>query len=203
MLGATPLLSRAELARALRALLFAERDRVPGLDEPSRLLATGVRRNGRPAVLVVGATLQDRAETLGSFRDELLIAGPVALLLATRVGYLLAGLSLRPVDAMRRRAAEIPPVTPGERLPVPRDRRRAQRLGETLNAMLDRLEAGLERSAVSSPTPGTSCARRSPTCGPSSSSRSAGRDARGAPRGGPSVVARRSSACPSSPRSCC
>ena len=91
-------------------------------------------------VLVVGATLENRAETLAKLRDVLLIAGPVALLVATGAGYLLAGLSLRPVDSMRRRAASISAATPGERLPVPHTRDEVERLGETLNAMLDRLE---------------------------------------------------------------
>jgi two-component system OmpR family sensor kinase len=96
-------------------------------------------------VLVVGATLQDRAETLGTFRDELLIAGPIALILATGVGYLLAGLSLRQVESMRRRAALVSAETPGERLPVPATGDEIERLGATLNEMLERLEAALER----------------------------------------------------------
>ena len=96
-------------------------------------------------MLVVGATRENRAETLASLRDELLIAGPIALLVATGAGYLLAGLSLRPVDSMRRRAALISAERPGERLPVPHTRDEVERLGETLNAMLGRLEAALAR----------------------------------------------------------
>ena len=80
-----------------------------------------------------------------SLRDELLIAGPIALLVATGAGYLLAGLSLRPVDSMRRQAALISAERPGERLPVPHTRDEVERLGETLNAMLGRLEAALAR----------------------------------------------------------
>jgi heavy metal sensor kinase len=96
-------------------------------------------------VLVVGVTRQDRTETLGSLRDELLIAGPIALALASLAGYALAGLSLRPVERMRRRAAAISAETPGERLPVPETGDEVERLGETLNAMLERLEDALER----------------------------------------------------------
>jgi two-component system OmpR family sensor kinase len=144
-LGDRPLLTPGELARARQGPLFANRRSVPGLDEPSRLLATPLQREGRRLVLVVGATSQDRAETLAGFRDELLIAGPIALLLASLVGYLLAGLALRPVESMRRRAAAISAETPGERLPVPATGDELERLGETLNAMLGRLEAALER----------------------------------------------------------
>jgi signal transduction histidine kinase len=46
---------------------------------------------------------------------------------------------------MRRRAAEISTERPGRRLPLPRARDEIHRLGETLNAMLARLEAGLAR----------------------------------------------------------
>jgi signal transduction histidine kinase len=144
-LGGTSLLSRAELRHAERGAIYVDKPAVPGLNEGSRLLATRVIRSGRPAVLAVGATSQNNVETLGNFRDELLIAGPVALLLASGAGYLLAGLSLRQVESMRRRATAISGETPGERLPVPPTGDEVQRLGETLNAMLDRLQSALER----------------------------------------------------------
>ena len=144
-LGAAPLLSAAELRRAQSAAFFADRRSVPGLDEPSRLLVSPVLRHGQKVVLVVGATRQDRTETLGNLRDELLIAGPIALALASLAGYLLAGLSLRAVESMRSRAAVISAETPGDRLPVPRTGDEVERLGETLNAMLARLESALER----------------------------------------------------------
>ncbi len=138
-------LTPAELQRAENGRIFVVRSALPHLDEPSRVLATHVTQNGKPMVLIVGSTLGNRAETLADLRDELLIAGPIALVLATVAGYFLAGLSLRPVDRMRSRAASISADTPGERLPVPATRDEVQRLGETLNAMLDRLESALER----------------------------------------------------------
>ena len=145
-IGSVPLVGsvvvRATLARGPR---FANTPGVPGLDEGARLLAVPVRRSGRRLVLVVGATRENRAETLRSLRTELLIAGPAALVLATLLGYLLAGAGLRTVDAMRARAETISADRPGERLPVPRSGDELQRLGETLNQMLARLEAALER----------------------------------------------------------
>ena len=126
---------------AIQSATYENRPSVPGLNDPARLLAIPVPRG----VLVVGATRQNNLETLASFRNELLIAGPVALLLASLAGYLLAGLSLRPVESMRRRAAAISAETPGERLPVPSTRDEVERLGSTLNEMLGRLEAGLQR----------------------------------------------------------
>ncbi len=144
-LGRAPVLTHEEVGRAMQGSLFGERARVRGLDEPSRFLAIPVSRGDTGYVLLVGATLENRAETLASLRDQLLIAGPVALLVATGAGYLLAGLSLRPVDSMRRRAASISAERPGERLPVPHTRDELERLGQTLNEMLDRLEEALAR----------------------------------------------------------
>ena len=136
-LGGAPLLDVA----ALRGPTYLDRRSVPGLEEPSRLFASRVGRN----VLVVGATRQDRVETLAAFRNELLIAGPIALLLASAAGYLLAGFALRSVETMRRRAASISAQTLGARLPVPQTGDELERLGETLNEMLCRLESALER----------------------------------------------------------
>ena len=144
-LGGKPVLSPAQLAAAAHEPQYVGLGPVPGLNEPSRVLATPVERAGRPLVLIVGGTRENDVETLASFRNELLIAGPIALLLASLAGYLVAGVALRPVEAMRRRAAEISAETPGERLPVPETRDEVQRLGETLNEMLGRLESALVR----------------------------------------------------------
>ena len=144
-LEGTSLLTPQEFAKTRQGALFAEREVVPGLDEPSRLFVTPLVREGRRLVLVVGVTVQDRNETLSSLRNELLIAMPVALLLATLAGYALAGVSLRPVEAMRRRAAAISADTADERLPMPGTGDEVERLAETLNSMLDRLEEALER----------------------------------------------------------
>ena len=144
-LGRAPLLTAHQLRAAQRGPIYLDEPPIPGLDEPSRLLATPVDHADAKLVLAVGATSQNRAETLARFREELLIAAPAALLLASIAGYFLAGLSLRQVELMRRRAAAISSDTPGERLPVPRTGDELQRLGETLNKMLERLEAALQR----------------------------------------------------------
>jgi heavy metal sensor kinase len=140
-IGSTVLLTPAELARARGGATFVERPSVPGLDEPARMLAVPRERG----ILVVGVTKENRAETLDSLRLWFLVGGALALVLASAAAYLLAGAALRPIEAMRRRAAEISTTTLGERLPVPPARDEVARLGETLNAMLDRIESGVER----------------------------------------------------------
>jgi signal transduction histidine kinase len=110
-------------------------------DEPSRVLTREVGE----LTVVVGESLEDRDEALATLLVLLLLGGPVALVLATLAGYRLAGAALGPVDSMRREAAEISAATTGRRLPVPAARDEIQRLGETLNEMLERLDAGLRR----------------------------------------------------------
>jgi len=144
-LGGKPVLRGDQLRAAARGPLYATLPSVPGLNESSRVLATPVQRDGRRLLLIVGDTRQNDLETLASFRNELLIAGPIALLLASLAGYLLAGIALRPVEAMRSRAEAISAATPGERLPVPATHDELERLGVTLNEMLDRLEDALRR----------------------------------------------------------
>jgi two-component system, OmpR family, sensor kinase len=150
VLDATPpigrsLLTPAELAAARSEPVFTDRPSVPGLDEPARMLALPAVRDGQEVVLVVGATKENRAETLSSLRAAFLIGGPIALVLAALGGYLLAGAALRPIESMRRRAADISATSLDERLPFLSADDEVSRLGETLNAMLARLEDGLER----------------------------------------------------------
>jgi heavy metal sensor kinase len=143
--GRTPLLPPSELARALRGPVFIDRSSVPGLDEPARMLALPIQRGQRRLVLVVGATRANRTETLASLRNAFLIGGPLALILASLAGYGLAGAALRPIEAMRRRAADISASSLDDRLPVPPTGDEVSRLGETLNEMLARIRDGLAR----------------------------------------------------------
>jgi signal transduction histidine kinase len=140
-LGRKSLLDAAERRGSRGGELFVNRPSVPGLDEPARMLA--VPLDGR--ILVAGMTRENRAETLSSVRDAFLVGGPIALVLASLAGYVLAGAALLPIEAMRRRAAEISTTSLDERLPVAETRDEVSRLGETLNAMLERIERGVER----------------------------------------------------------
>jgi signal transduction histidine kinase len=96
-------------------------------------------------VIVVGVSLEDRIETLQGFLVELLLIGPAALLVASLLGYAVASSALRPVERMRAEAEEVSGTALDRRLTLPPASDEIRRLGETLNAMLDRLEAALER----------------------------------------------------------
>jgi two-component system OmpR family sensor kinase len=140
-----PLLDASERASVLTGhTLRVSRDDIPSLNDDWRLLALPVRVGGVRDALVLARPLASRRETLHQLRVEFLVAAPAALVLAILAGYLLAGAALRPVEAMRRRAAAIGASTPGSRLPVPAARDEVSRLAETLNEMLGRLESAFE-----------------------------------------------------------
>lgn len=141
----TAVLSTAERQQALTRTLVLDRGPLPGQDALTRALATPVVVRGQPSVLVVGATLGDRADALASLRNQFLVGGPVALLLLALGGYALSRAALRPIDAIRRRAEVLSATRPDERLPVAVANDEVRQLGETLNAMLDRLQDALQR----------------------------------------------------------
>jgi signal transduction histidine kinase len=133
--GDEPLLTDGELARARTQTVVVERAEL-------RLLARPVAGG---AVLVVGESLAQRERALDALHALLAVGGPLALLIASAVGYALAAAALRPVERMRRHAAAITAAQTSERLPVPPSDDEIGRLGRTLNEMLARLEVAFKR----------------------------------------------------------
>jgi signal transduction histidine kinase len=148
--GRQVLLTQAELRRGLRDPIFVDRGPLPGLEDESRLLAVPVTTGGQGQVVVVGTSTEARGESLTDLAQLLLLGGPIALLLASLAAYGVAAAALKPVEAMRSRAAEISAAEPDQRLPVPPSRDEVARLGTTLNEMLERLGEALahERAFV-------------------------------------------------------
>jgi len=95
--------------------------------------------------VVTGTSLQNRDAMLSQLLVLMLAGGPVTLAVAAAAGWALAGAALRPVERMSREAAAISVSEPGRRLPIPAGRDEIARLGNTLNAMLGRLEAAFDR----------------------------------------------------------
>jgi two-component system OmpR family sensor kinase len=145
-LGGDPQITPAEAARAARESFVVTRSHVRSISGEARLLARPAGGpQGESFVVVTAASLDDRNESLANLRTLLFIGIPVALLLASAAGYIVSGRALRPVEAMRRRAAAISAAEPDQRLPLPEANDEIRRLGETLNGMLGRLEAAIER----------------------------------------------------------
>ena len=142
---ATPLVRGQPLQIARRRPLLLTRPSAPGLRGPVRLRAAPVRAQGRRLVVVVAASLAARDQAISDLLGLFAIGGPAALLLASLAGYGVAAAALRPVESMRRRAASISTRELGQRLPISGAGDELERLGRTLNEMLDRLAAGIER----------------------------------------------------------
>jgi signal transduction histidine kinase len=139
-----PVLTAAELRRAARGTIVVERE-VDEIDHTARIRAQPARTRSGTVVVAAGQSLSDRDEALSGVVTSFAVGGPLAVLLASGIGYLLATAGLAPVEAMRRRAREVSLARAGERLPLPTARDEVRRLGETLNEMLDRLERSFER----------------------------------------------------------
>ena len=142
LVAARPLIGPDEVEEAIRdGSLTLSRDGVVEEDDPARVFAVPVRGG----VLVVGQETEDNEEALGTLRLLLALGLPVALVLGSLAGYAVAAAALRPVEAMRRKAGQVSDDRPGERLPLAPADDEIRHLGETLNAMLARLEGALER----------------------------------------------------------
>jgi heavy metal sensor kinase len=142
--GLPLLLSSARRARVLGGETIRWNASIAGLRGEWRLVAEPVGTPTGRAALVAASSLEARDEALDRLARELLLGAPLALAVAVLAGYLVAAAALRPVEAMRARAAAIGASTPGRRLPVPSARDEVARLASTLNDMLSRLEAAFE-----------------------------------------------------------
>jgi len=136
-------LSPAQVTAALLTPTLFEQ-RVSGLEGEARLFGRAVDAQDRRLLVVVGTSIDDRNKALDGLVKAFVLGGPLAVLVASGIGYLLASLGLSPIEAMRRRAQDITLKHDGERLPLPAARDEVHKLAETLNSMLARLEASFE-----------------------------------------------------------
>ena len=110
-----------------------------------RMLTTTVSAEGQVFVIQVGEPMGDFLEAITRFRKAMLIAIPALLLLATAGGYLMSMRALLPVDQITRAAQNITAHDLSTRVEVPGARDEVQRLAQTMNAMLQRIESGFLR----------------------------------------------------------
>jgi two-component system OmpR family sensor kinase len=142
--GASRLLTVAQARRVPKRPQEFERN-APPLGAV-RVRASAARTaKGETREVAVGDSLALRNGELGRLRTLLLIAGPIALLLASVGGYELARAALRPIERMRARAERITERQLSDRLPVSEAADEIGALGRTLNAMLDRVQSAIAR----------------------------------------------------------
>ncbi len=121
--------------------------RVPG--EEFRLRVASARFRVAPhGPVQIDAALRLKPEdlALAELARRALVAGPAAVAAAVLVGVLLSRRALRPIGAIDAAARTIGGGPPGKRLPRTGNGDELDRLAETLNAMLERLEAAAARN---------------------------------------------------------
>lgn len=101
--------------------------------------------NGQVYVVETGLTAEDAVDTLRLFRSSLFLFAPLLLLIAAGVGYWMSRRALAPVDALVRTARDVSGANLSTRLEKLHTGDELQRLSDTLNEMLDRIEASFSR----------------------------------------------------------
>jgi heavy metal sensor kinase len=109
------------------------------------VLAQSFSLNGRPLILMAAAPDAGNQVVMQRFLRGLLALVPGLFLVACAAGYWVSRRALRPVDRIAATARSISIRNISERVPVSGSDDELQRLAETCNAMLDRLESSVNQ----------------------------------------------------------
>jgi len=112
---------------------------------PFRFLFQKLNVNDHIYTVEMGIPADDAVETLHLFRSYLLMFAPLLLLVSAGVGYWMSRRALSPVDALVRTAREVGGTNLNSRLQKLKTGDELQRLSDTLNEMLDRIESAFLR----------------------------------------------------------
>jgi heavy metal sensor kinase len=110
-----------------------------------RFLTQHIAVYGRRFTVQTGVPIDDMVHTLTLFRSYLAMFAPVILLVASAVGYWVSGRALSPVDTLTRTARTISGSNLSRRLEPLHTGDELQRLTDTLNDMLSRIETAFLR----------------------------------------------------------
>ena len=100
---------------------------------------------GRNFTIQAAEPLRELDQSLAIFAEALYVAVPVLLLMLTWAGFWLSGRAMSPVERIINEARAIGPEDLTARLSVPKPQDELRTLSETLNAMLERIEAAVKR----------------------------------------------------------
>jgi signal transduction histidine kinase len=141
----TPMLHPDEFGRALDG----ERIQIDGvrigIDGPVLIVSAHTGTGDDQRVVLVAKSMGDLFQSARYVRTALLVAFPLLVVALAVVGWRVVGVTLRPVEELRRGAEEITGGGRAGRLPVPASRDEIHRLALTLNDMLHRLDTARAR----------------------------------------------------------
>jgi heavy metal sensor kinase len=118
---------------------------VMAMDLPLRVLVREMKAGADTYRIQVAAPMDDFYEAIDRFKWMVLLLSPLVLVLASAGGYWLSRRALAPVGQITRAAQDINSSNLTKRLDVPKSSDELQRLSETLNSMLGRLESSFNR----------------------------------------------------------
>jgi heavy metal sensor kinase len=118
---------------------------VMSADLPLRVLVREISAGGQKYRIQVAAPMDDFYDAIDQFKLMILLLSPLLLILASAGGYWLSRRALAPVDQITRAAQDINSNSLAKRLDIPQSGDELQRLSETLNSMLGRLESSFNR----------------------------------------------------------
>ena len=139
--GTVPLVSGTALRRAAAGRIALTRS---GEDESIRIVAEPYV--GHPGYVAVAAvSLESYSGSVRTVEGGVIAGGIAVLVVAVSGSYLLARRALAPVERMRREVAALVRSDGGGGIPVPATRDELATLARTMNDLLARLHASLER----------------------------------------------------------
>ena len=114
-------------------------------EKPMRFRVALIPAEGHVYQARIGMPIWEVRKTLAAFQRYLLMVAPLLLAVAAGVGYWLSRRALAPVDRLTLAARSIGGGSLSSRLDVPKSGDELQRLADTLNEMLERIETSFRR----------------------------------------------------------
>lgn len=133
-----PLVALNEIGRTPRIGITGDGPAMNDVRVSAQALETPTRRY----IVLVGAGTEDVEVAVFTVAIGLAAAAPLVIAAAALATYVLVRRSLRSVEAIRSRVADISASDLAERVPVPSQRDEVFTLATTMNQMLSRLESG-------------------------------------------------------------
>lgn len=117
----------------------------PAAGGNARMRVEAITTAGIPYRIAIAASLKDVVREGVMLRRAVIVAVPIALLLASLGGLIAAAQALRPVSRMAAEASAITANDPRERLTLTNTRDEMGTLARAFNGLLDRLNAALDQ----------------------------------------------------------
>jgi signal transduction histidine kinase len=148
VVASSPVLSGQTALTPLRPAagqtVWEQRRLGPEEDDQFRIVASGVRTDDGSRIVVVGQSIRPVTDSIEAIAGSAAVGIPLLAAVVGLATYLFVGRSLHPVEAIRRRVATITASDLHARVPVPAARDEVAALADTMNDMLDRLQAAAD-----------------------------------------------------------